>query len=354
MESITKSLSTGSHSEVFNVLLKQPIDDISFVESIDLFAKVLNECAKMKCSPSILKVVLNRWRKCLNAGDLNDTVGHIAGLADVKPDTLRYILTCLPSIKIDTILKSHITTETGISFGMMYDRLENIGLRVPVWEEYYDMAINCERKDIIDFIADKAGLEEHNAEMPSWVSRKPGDKETDWKEYKASVPTTDRVESIISDLTEQVQLGTSDDKVVPTDVLEQVVQMALSSDEKKHAAADPDRIFGPVNPILNQECDESIPGGCRMLSCTCREVDQDIDDDTPSPWFTGECDTCKLTIRNLSHAIRQPVVGGGWIGCYCSIQCLRDNPARSLDQMAELLLDHMITIIEDKGISDRS
>lgn len=118
----------------------------------------------------------------------------------------------------------------------------------------------------------------------------------------------------------------------------------------------PDRIFGPVNVILDRECISGMAGGCRMLTCCCRNFNQDEDDELdtdPSAWFSGNCDNCTARILNISHALRQPVLGGGWVGCYCCVECVTESPARVLDNMAMILLNRILDQLSDKGIFNR-
>lgn len=76
------------------------------------------------------------------------------------------------------------------------------------------------------------------------------------------------------------------------------------------------RLFGPVNSIPEHRCSGTIAGlGCRMLTCNCRD----------SEWKgsqTIECQYCHQRIRDVSHSLRKPLLGGGWYGCYCSVECL--------------------------------
>lgn len=76
------------------------------------------------------------------------------------------------------------------------------------------------------------------------------------------------------------------------------------------------RLFGPMNSILDHRCLDTIAGlGCRMLTCKCRDPE----------WLVSqsiECYCCGQGIRDVSHILRKPLLGGGWYGCYCSVECL--------------------------------
>jgi len=97
------------------------------------------------------------------------------------------------------------------------------------------------------------------------------------------------------------------------------------------------RKYGPSHPTYNTTLDEDTPcgsyGGCRMFLCICHETtDEDLDNiergymllDNVS-WFTGKCKSCKLTIKKMSRAVRKILIDGGWIGCYCSIKCVKQD-----------------------------
>jgi len=104
-------------------------------------------------------------------------------------------------------------------------------------------------------------------------------------------------------------------------------------------------LLGPVNTMYsNLEINEYQCfkyGGCRMLVCShFEEIDKngykiDIFDDNDIElewvkgrdieleWFRGKCDECDNKILSKTHSIRQPLLYGGWKGCYCSIICLK-------------------------------
>ena len=56
----------------------------------------------------------------------------------------------------------------------------------------------------------------------------------------------------------------------------------------------------------------------------------DIDNTTAFGWFSGRCDECGKNIQGKECCLRQPREGGGWSGCYCSLDCLKviDNSPR--------------------------
>jgi hypothetical protein len=121
----------------------------------------------------------------------------------------------------------------------------------------------------------------------------------------------------------------------------------------------PDLLYGPTNSILDIEClsSKSLPGGCRMLTCNCRCLDDGENDDndndceisqkSPYEWFTHFCDTCSIKIGHYSQSLRFPIADGGWVGTYCSLSCIYKFPPRPLYRIdtyrLQLLRDHCNT-----------
>jgi hypothetical protein len=154
-----------------------------------------------------------------------------------------------------------------------------------------------------------------------------------------------------------------------------VVLFKVDPEEVKRIQTNRDvfRVYGPVNPYLdtdfsnlrNEETGELdvnlIFGGARMFTDMALEYDPEtgvpLDD-----WFTGYCLQCSKRIRAYHHAVREPVLQGGWRGCYCNWDCVRDSirPVTEQDtdtynmyvlQMA--LIKEMENAINDIGIQDR-
>jgi hypothetical protein len=91
--------------------------------------------------------------------------------------------------------------------------------------------------------------------------------------------------------------------------------------------------FGLSNPSSEPLDGSSICqsfGGCRMMLCVCYDklIDGDVVDDNPD-WFSGHCLECGLSIRSRSHAVRIPMIEGGWIGCFCTFKCAKRNIEQS-------------------------
>lgn len=110
------------------------------------------------------------------------------------------------------------------------------------------------------------------------------------------------------------------------------------------------RTWGPENSFIDRDCVEGGP--CRMLRCMCRDAEES--DGEKTDWFTGECDGCNKIIRDPSHAVRYPHPSGGWKGCYCSFECMRESPPYQMNNDDNERLIQMHQKINEVGVMDRS
>lgn len=97
----------------------------------------------------------------------------------------------------------------------------------------------------------------------------------------------------------------------------------------------------PIRENFNRDSNSNDPcsrwGGCRSMVCYENDnyneeteeliipnvVDQGRLDELE--WFTGSCQNCNRKIRKKHHAVRSIPYGGGWLGCYCSFKCVKDD-----------------------------
>jgi hypothetical protein len=137
------------------------------------------------------------------------------------------------------------------------------------------------------------------------------------------------------------------------------------------------RILGPVNPhpgddyadtVVYDEDEEAKPnldkiyGGPRMFISIEYEHDHDNDLEKDD-WFDGVCQQCIKNIRKRHYARRRALIPGGWLGCFCSHQCVRTNIMRNRSsedpediKIVELELalnDQFDALLEKIGIAER-
>ena len=93
-----------------------------------------------------------------------------------------------------------------------------------------------------------------------------------------------------------------------------------------------------------------------MLQCEClEETDEDFYDPASGmTWFKDKCDFCENMILDPSHALRFPSTSGGWGGCYCSFDCVKEDPMYNKSDKLDFILTLMKIKIDHFGIMDRS
>ena len=129
------------------------------------------------------------------------------------------------------------------------------------------------------------------------------------------------------------------------------------------------REYGPVNTLYtvdSEDHDGSSPcgkfGGCRMFLCTEFE-DMDADGTEVDifaveehvadlDWWRESCDVCHKRISSKYAALRLPLVGGGWRGCYCSEECLKSIIPPNATALA-VSVGRMLEQLQEIGIRQR-
>ena len=114
--------------------------------------------------------------------------------------------------------------------------------------------------------------------------------------------------------------------------------------------------YGPLNTIYHASNPEPTHvchryGGCRMLLC-CEYENKgddgesvDIFSKRRGSWFRGECDICQNKIEKSCCAVRLPLQKGGWYGCYCSFECVREQTEDKKElQLISIAEDQIYTI----------
>jgi hypothetical protein len=199
------------------------------------------------------------------------------------------------------------------------------------------------------------------ARRPAWVNVRQFDTNaflsSDWKKHRTSKEISDIVK-LLPDGVEEAYMYETDIPVEPPidadevyvigdvgygvedsamDVLRDrfatVPKRAISL--RKGGIMQPSRAFGPLNSHLRDECDAGLDG-CRMLTCTCEQVE-----------VTNKCDMCNLNIRDRSWTVRYPDADGGWSGEYCSMLCMTS------ECVGNSRLSDLEEELKDTGICDR-
>jgi hypothetical protein len=225
-----------------------------------------------------------------------------------------------------------------------------------------------DNKDVIRYIESKQKALNHSivARKPKWVSLKKDESEEIYKDRDLGKVSEDD-ETLLHEIKDFLDKNTNFKQEIkeagdiaetnPEEIAKVMLALkdnALSDEKEKFPI---ERFYGPANTILGKECC-SLNGPCRMFYCVCREFDDDDDYESaaspsdPQEWFIGKCEECEKKIEKFRHSIRFPVDGGGWIGCFCSFECLHKSRIRPIYDDDDLRIKEIYKILNSKGISD--
>jgi len=138
-------------------------------------------------------------------------------------------------------------------------------------------------------------------------------------QYGISLEEMEQAKSFLLDKLEDMSKKERKELLKP--VIQNKEESELDSDELLF------RTFGPAHPLVDQDLTQNTPsskyGGCRMFLCDL--FDYDFEFSYLADWFTGSCDQCLLRIKHRWYAVRRPRNLGGWEGCYCNFECVRES-----------------------------
>ena len=201
------------------------------------------------------------------------------------------------------------------------------------------------------------------APKPSWVTRKEGENISLLETVDSGAPLGEIYQSTKirnmmkenSSLIKSLSINNKNIENIEESLISFLSTLSKTKDAKE--VDQPSRLFGPPNAFEKRDCSTGPNGAgpCRMLECGCLT---DYEDDQ-TDWFTGNCDQCNNIILNRSHAVRFPKEKGGWEGCFCCIDCIRDKYNIDEDNDVENLDHSMFRLqllknsLEKNGIMDR-
>ena len=285
----------------------------------------------------VLIQIFRRWGN--DDDDIDGVFSDLASNYECPKSILKYLAEsfkyCNPTTILDSYIQSRQKYDTGSIFSYVVKRvLEAYGIcdngicdngicdngitdsvtevmESVDWNWLLDSGVNYQDKEVIYFIENLGDLKSKEINLPKSSFKIP--KISDFKDFLKMFQ--------ISDL----------------NPLNQRFEDILSE------------IYGPENEIEGMDCISGILGDlkseeinllkspeirntCRMYTCMCREYDRDFGDLSLEDinveyweWFKGICEVCDKVIKDYKKAIRAPVEGGGWVGCFCSEKCFRGN-----------------------------
>lgn len=219
--------------------------------------------------------------------------------------------------------------------------------------------VNCD--DVIRFFKYYIGNLKY-VDVPKWVSLEEGENLSLITTVSPGLPFEERAsigekyKTKAKELFYSVKKGDIKGKTIDVDMQKSLdAFLSVVSAQNSSVIHNPNRIFGPSNSFKKRNCvsDPEKEGPCRMLECRCIKKDVYETEDDGVDWFTGRCEQCLYKIRDRSHAIRMPLVDGGWDGCFCGFKCLETGiPFRTHE--INLKIEAMKYTLVVDGIMDRA
>jgi len=334
--------------EIRNLL--EPLDDEE-----DLDAVVIMLCRDYVASKMKVRYIVKTLRY------LSDIV-YMLGLAFYKKNETNY------SIVAENLLYSYEYTLKNEDIDSLLENMKG----------YIDDTKDKNTQPMILYLHSKKVFDPEVYEKPYWVSLNEGENISLLKTISVG-STYDAREEVnfeeLPDYAEQFfyEFIPKDKKKetsffysdLPPNIKESIstfLKISNESEERdfKMKIGSPERVWGPLNRILDKDCcaGPQGKGPCRMLLCECLENEDDdeiiYNPKTGMTWFGGRCQSCNKIIADMSHALRFPRRQGGWKGCYCSFECMIKDPPYTIEGPENILLNITKTNINAIGIMDRS
>lgn len=385
---IGRSIQQGDTKRLGVLLKRLPLTKISSDEADAFLVQLLSLAYKYTQGESA-KLILATWDE-VHADDENWTLPAMTRLfllINFSDDMLTWIINLYEDVTFmevaQDLLKYDANDTTRVALGRAVD-LYTIPERDDAYilfSQLYKEAKDAESIPAIELFAAYMEDTAPFAEIPEWVhnylpagAELPQEDELKVPEQPKPTFQLPDIETMVNQLTE----GLEDYGLAASDIEDQKRvlqgQLATTTNEEKRILLEPIleaknrenladdlpiyRILGPANAMadinLAEEGECCRYGGCRMFTCVHFEGDPDLPDEDQEEldWFTGVCEECHLKIRVSAHAVRLPLVHGGWKGCYCSWKCVRQSltqPDIALNAIIDRLERQLIRI----GIQDR-
>lgn len=378
---------------LYNFLREINLDSMSLQQRLLFLVKLVDVCRSNNASKKVVDAILKRWEAPFTE-DLSDIMyskfdadgilGDLAATTLCGNNNLRFLASLYEYNTPMTVLESHVRNrvETGMSFEMVAERIFD-AYGISNMEDYeWDQiiraidetkiiktAIQIER--IIEYIHLKISELEKSkvAKKPEWVTLNEGETREQYKDsfIGASQEELAKNALVIKEFLDTHPSKQKDEEGLTT---EEVSKMSLSlcANTADNVSYPIERVYGPANAIIGFDCVSSPRkengervGPCRMLTCLCRELneeDEEIDFDEyslenpESVWFSGHCLICKKSIKKARYAVRYPNEGGGWEGCFCSFECMKDVTYRPVEKIDIYRMEEVEELLKTYGIAD--
>ena len=290
--------------------------------------------------------------------EIDDLIIIILTTFNCEPDDMKYIINTIDTPDYNDIIDYIIEQEDETIFPILFENI-NYCYSKKLNQSGIDRLLHTanlyEKNTIIRFLQMKQKLLGMYKEKPEYVSFKRGETKcmlstVDQGSDQTSVTIVDDIRAYSDKYIKSMDLTKKTSKLdisQAINIFMSTKAQLLSSEDNDHLNIQ-NRLWGPMNSIPDTNCysNKNSIGPCRMLQCECREEETDT-------WFKGVCDVCDVKIRNLSYAIRFPLLNGGWIGCYCCFECMNKSPPIDITETNQVSIDMMKETLKTDGVFDR-
>lgn len=354
----------SSFIENYNTIAQKISETITDTTDQDMVLRILSELSDKNSYDETLAVLASNPKfeqSCLD-NLVQKLLGYSTVPSVVKAMAASEIINILPyNVVIDRMMQAHGRQLTETEWMDLYSELESTSVH----------------PGLLEYIKYQKNVSKPVLAKPAWVSARDGETRQLLDDaYWASKMRSRDVEHLVPNITTQIQKvidnkdkESEDYCPLPQEIVQDFLSIAKDSEIAALVNDTPlltfdeettlDRVYGPINAIINKNCPGSPgeQGPCRMLTCNCREYDSDEDVDDEQDWwefYEGMCQVCNGKLQDMSHAVRFPVNGGGWCGCYCSFDCMKEEPPRTIYDDDATIMAIMEGTITSTGILDRT
>ena len=372
LQIVYKCIESGDINNIQKFFTKVDTKIMSESNSLSFLNSILIYCDILKPKKVILDCILQNWISNYEFLDIYEIFGLIYSYPIFDEKVLIYLFSEYHEMNTYDLVKTLISR--GLFMNQIitiFDNFENYSknkiLRGQVLN-ILDLAVKNTygdgNTDVVEYFKKIVTDSSEYSKIPEYVDEMKYEKEIDPKYFEIGEWTNSTINNPIynlnyEDIENKIKHENELLKVPENLELKEIIKIGISMGDNFQELDLPNgfyitanRIFGPRNSFENQECQWSIKGGCRMLTCMCHEEIEN--EDTNFDWFDGSCDGCMNHIKNKSHCLRYPCKNGGWKGTYCGMACMSTNNREEIDEYTEIRFDRIEEIIGEYGIYDRS
>lgn len=392
LETLRASVASNDLQTIQLILGKIPLENMEINTTDNLLLFLLNSAFSGNASAAV-NLLLNTWDQ-LEAEDEKSLsiFPRLFTLNKLKDNILQFVVLSMKSQCYEFVISEFIEFDNNTQLLPSYARVDEMYGKQSneTYKKLYQYALDKDNNVMAAYLKKKYFETNPYAQIPEWVYDFEGNYDFEPIEYKYEYNATKlpKARDVLSQIPkisfepfklpsieESIDILTSGFQDLSVQELDNIKNDLFSkyknmSEEQKMEILQPVlesqeiynlkgnielfRILGPVNPHYNTDltldhiCYKY--GGCRMLTCVCFEHDEDepLDD-----WFTGICQKCGSKLRSRAHAIRKPLKFGGFVGCFCSTECIKDTVILP-DMITYLMIDRIEAQLKKYKVQDRN